>query len=61
MDIHVCYELGEGTPVDLKEALEWYQLAAKQGYVEAQKRIEAIEKPASSKFKGCFGNIFKKK
>ena len=30
------YEEGRGTEMDLKRALSWYELAAKQGSVEAQ-------------------------
>ena len=45
----LLYEEGRGTSKDVKEACKWYQLAAEQGFVEAQRRIEAINKPALSK------------
>ena len=35
---------GRGVTQDYKEALEWYQKAAAQGYEPAQKVIEEIKK-----------------
>ena len=32
----LCFEEGRGAEMDLKRALYWYELAAKQGSVDAQ-------------------------
>jgi TPR repeat protein len=34
-----CYENGDGVPADLKIALQWFALAAKQGEPKAQTRL----------------------
>ena len=31
-----CHEMGQGTPVDLDQACQWYRRAANQGYPRAQ-------------------------
>jgi hypothetical protein len=41
------YESGDGVPQDIKEALKWYRLAAKQGFAKAQEGLERVQRHVS--------------
>jgi uncharacterized protein len=38
----VVFETGQGVPQDFKEAIKWYQLAADQGLVKAQEKLNKL-------------------
>jgi len=40
------YELGNGVPMNLEEALRWYQLAARQGNENARMAARRLQKDA---------------
>jgi TPR repeat protein len=37
-----AYEHGEGTVKDIVKATKWYNLAAKQGHIQAQEKIKKL-------------------
>ena len=39
----VCYDDGDGVPMNKSKAVEWYQKAAEQGYAKAQNSITRVK------------------
>ncbi|KAG0202732.1 hypothetical protein BGX33_009491 [Mortierella sp. NVP41] len=47
-NIGVLHEHGQGVPRDWSKAMEWYKMAAEQGYPDAAIYIEALAQKVSN-------------